>query len=123
MTALSDAALEESAIDRNEFGVLRALASPKQWHQQALATHLGIDTTTMVALIDALETRGALTRRPDPADRRRNVIELTPDGRTLCARAEAAYADAEERFLAPLGSKESTRFRAALRTLATRDLA
>lgn len=121
MVAVSSTALEPLGVGRSEFAVLRALAAHEPLSQQTLAAHLGIDPTTMVALIDALQSRSILTRRPDPADRRRNAIQLTEAGRTLCQDAEAAYAEAEGRFLAPLGEAEALRFRCSLETLLGQD--
>lgn len=120
LVARADDALGPLGVDRKEFGVLRMLDDGPPLSQQELATRLAVDPTTMVAVIDALEAKGALTRRPDPADRRRNAIELTASGRTTCRAAAAAYAAAEEEFLAPLGRAEAERFREALRTLLAR---
>lgn len=115
--ALADAALGPLGVDRKEFGVLRALAASGAVSQQALAASVGIDPTTMVAVIDALERVGRVARRPDAADRRRNLVDLTDAGRTTLHAAAAAYAAAEAAFLAPLASAEATQLRRALRAV------
>lgn len=117
LSMLADAALEPLGIDRKEFGVLRILAFSGPLSQQGVAAHAEIDPTTMVALIDSLESKGILTRKPDAADRRRNSIELTAAGSTRWTEAERAYADAEAEFLAPLSADEADRLRRALRKL------
>ncbi|CAM5425232.1 DNA-binding MarR family transcriptional regulator OS=Leifsonia shinshuensis OX=150026 GN=HNR13_000526 PE=4 SV=1 [Leifsonia shinshuensis] len=117
LLALADAAIEPLGLERREFGVLRALAAREPLSQQALAGDLGVDPTTMVAVIDALEDKGIVTRRPDPADRRRNAIELTEAGRATNRDAEAAYRAAEAEFLAPLGGAEAAAFSASLRAV------
>ncbi|WP_295121864.1 MarR family winged helix-turn-helix transcriptional regulator [uncultured Leifsonia sp.] len=114
---LSDEALAPSGFDRREYAVLRALIPHEPLSQQALAALLGVDQTTMVAVIDSLEAKQAVTRRPDPADRRRNAIEATPAGRAAFRRAEHDFLAAERAFLAPLGDAGAERFRAALHTL------
>ncbi len=116
LTELSDDALEPSGLDRREYAVLRVLVEHEPLSQQALAALLGVDQTTMVAIIDSLEAKAIVTRRPDPSDRRRNAIEVTPDGRATFRHASAAYTSAEAAFLAPLGT-EAERFRASLRLL------
>jgi DNA-binding MarR family transcriptional regulator len=118
LTELVDAALQPCGIDRKEFAVLRALAVAEPLSQQGLAGILGIDPTTMVAVIDALEAQGIVSRTPDPRDRRRNAIGLTPSGRATYRTAETAYAGAETEFLAPLADDATDRFRDALRALA-----
>ncbi|MBY8877227.1 MarR family winged helix-turn-helix transcriptional regulator [Actinacidiphila acidipaludis] len=117
LTALTDAALAPLGIDSKDFGVLRVLVGRAPMSQQEAAAKLGVDRTTMVALIDAFEARGAVTRRPDPNDRRRNAIELTERGLALYRKADAAYVAAEGRFLAPLDPAVATQLRQALRTV------
>ncbi|GAB6899101.1 MarR family winged helix-turn-helix transcriptional regulator [Kineosporia succinea] len=74
LTAATDTALEPYGIDSKDFGALRVLAHREPASQLQVARTLGIDRTTMVALLDALERKGVVARRPDPADRRRNVV-------------------------------------------------
>ncbi|WP_243061802.1 MarR family winged helix-turn-helix transcriptional regulator [Humibacter sp. RRB41] len=123
LSAQADAALEPLGIDRAEFGVLWVLARSEPLSQQGIAANAGVDATTMVALIDALEAKGMLTRRPDPGDRRRNLIELTAAGQATCREAEVAHTAAEEQFLAPLSSTQATQFRRMLRALLESDAA
>jgi len=123
LSAQADAALEPLGIDRAEFGVLWVLARSEPLSQQGIAANAGVDATTMVALIDALEAKGMLTRRPDPGDRRRNLIELTAAGQATCREAEVAHTAAEEQFLAPLSGTQATQFRRMLRALLESDAA
>jgi DNA-binding MarR family transcriptional regulator len=89
--------------------------------QQHAAARLGVDRTTMVGFLDALEGRGLVARRPDPGDRRRNVVVLTGHGTDTLRRATAASDEAERRFLAPLAAADAARFRAALKDVAFYD--
>lgn len=114
---LADDALDPTGLDRREYAVLRVLIANEPLSQQALAALLGVDQTTMVAVIDSLEAKAAVTRRPDPADRRRNAVQVTPEGHAAFRRALAAYTAAEADFLAPLGAADAERFRAALHLL------
>lgn len=76
-------ALAEHGLATSDHGVLVALADFGALSQQQLADRLGADKSHVVRLIDQLEQRGLITRSPDPTDRRRHRIELTPAGRTL----------------------------------------
>jgi DNA-binding MarR family transcriptional regulator len=40
-------------------------------------------------MIDDLEDRGLVERRPHPSDRRAKLVELTPAGREIAAQANA----------------------------------
>ncbi|SEP03972.1 DNA-binding transcriptional regulator, MarR family [Amycolatopsis saalfeldensis] len=116
-TALTDAALAPFGIDGKDLGALRVLAHRDPTSQLQVAQTLGVDRTTMVALLDALEDKGIIRRQPDPADRRRNVVELTEQGSEAYDAAEAAYQEAEKTFLAALSPSAGAQFRRALRTL------
>jgi DNA-binding MarR family transcriptional regulator len=63
--------------------LLRHVAIAGGRSQQALGEAVQIPPSRMVALVDALEQRGLLRRRPDPNDRRVRTLHLTRDGRRL----------------------------------------
>jgi DNA-binding MarR family transcriptional regulator len=102
LAELTAEALAPFDISGRELAVLLVLASQEPTSQQQAARRLGIDRTTMVAFVDVLEDKGLVARRPDPDDRRRNVVALTTAGHDTLHRATRASDDAERRFLAPL---------------------
>ena len=108
--------LASVGIGGRELGVLLLLDDEDAASQQQVAARLRVDRTTMVGLLDGLEAKGLVARRADAADRRRNVLELTKDGRTVLAQAVHASDEAERQLLAELDDDES----AQLRTLLTR---
>lgn len=57
--------------------------------QRQLAAACGVTEQTMSRVVARLERTGYVSRRADPVDRRRHVIDITPAG----ARALAACAD------------------------------
>lgn len=103
-------------VSGRELGVLLLLQGSEATSQQQAAGRLGVDRTTMVGVIDALEAKGLVARRPDAGDRRRNVLELTEDGQAALELAVSASDVAERQLLARLDDAES----AQLRTLLTR---
>jgi DNA-binding MarR family transcriptional regulator len=118
LAELNAAALAPFGITGRQLAVLLAIDAQAPLSQQEAAHRLGVDRTTMVALIDELEGKGLVQRRQDPADRRKNVVAFTPAGRATLKKAFAAGADAERRFLAPLTGDQSDQVREALRALA-----
>ena len=111
-------ALEPLGLDGRDLAVLAVLAADVPLSQQEAADLLGVDRSTMVSLVDSLEARTLARRRRSPADRRKNIVQLTERGRTLLRRAERVREDAERRFLAPLPATEADALLRALRTLA-----
>ena len=61
--------------------------------QAELAQRAGVGDAGASRIVSRLAARGLLTATPDPANRRRSVVSLTPDGRRLLTRA-SAYLDA-----------------------------
>lgn len=114
LAELTAAALEPFGLTGRELAVLTVLASSEPTSQQQAAQRLGVDRTTMVALVDVLEDKGLVQRHAHAEDRRRNVVELTEKGRGTLHEAGKAAQEAESRFLAPLSSKDAQRLKAAL---------
>src|SRR3954471_23522374 len=75
------AALESIGLTPASFGLLNVLGAREGAMQQELGAAMGIDPSTMVALIDALERDGLAKRKPHPRDRRARVVSITPKGR------------------------------------------
>ena len=117
LAELTTAALAPYGVNGRELAVLLVLAGREPASQQAAAARLGIDRTTMVALLDTLEDKGLVTRHPDPGDRRKNVVDLTAVGQDTLRRATQAGDDAQRRFLAPLPEPDAERLINALSTL------
>jgi DNA-binding MarR family transcriptional regulator len=74
--------------------------------QVDLAATLGTDRATMMAMIDRLELRGFLARRRSVADRRRQELNLTPDGEAILVRAQRTIADHERHFTSRFTAEE-----------------
>jgi DNA-binding MarR family transcriptional regulator len=97
-----------------ETGLLLRIARTPGQSQQALADALGTPPTRLVAMLDGLESRGAIERRRNPADRRFNAVYLTDDGEEL-RRAIARVATAHERDItAALDDNERAQLRGLL---------
>ncbi|MFF0860663.1 MarR family winged helix-turn-helix transcriptional regulator [Nonomuraea sp. NPDC003560] len=107
-------ALAPYGIDGRELGVLSVIDAPEPLSQQEAAQRLGIDRTTMVAMVDALEGKRLVARRPHPGDRRKNAVELTEHGRETMRLAVPAVEEAERAFLSALPEDERRLFHAAL---------
>jgi DNA-binding MarR family transcriptional regulator len=113
----TQAALADLGMTGRDLGVLRVIAGGEAESQQEVAAVLGVDRTSMVALLDALERRGIVARRASERDRRRNVVELTDDGWDVFRRAENRYGEAERAFTSILGDAGAAGLRRTLRTV------
>ncbi len=80
-------ALAPFDINARDLGVLLLIDSSEPASQHQIAQRLGVDRTTIVAIIDALEAKGIIARHPDTEDRRRHVVGLTPAGQDILRQA------------------------------------
>jgi DNA-binding MarR family transcriptional regulator len=108
--SLQHPALAPLKLDGRLLAVLVLIGEEGPALQQRLAARLGVDRTTMVALVDALETRGLVARRRDAADRRGHLVGLTAAGQKVLARGLRASDDVERRYLAPLSDDDKVTF-------------
>jgi DNA-binding MarR family transcriptional regulator len=113
----TDEALQPFDVTARDLGALRVIAAGDRTSQQDVASTLGVDRTSMVALLDVLEAKEIISRRPSELDRRRNLVELTEFGREQFTRAEAAALEAETTITAQLGDAGAAQLRASLRAL------
>jgi DNA-binding MarR family transcriptional regulator len=84
------------------YATLAALEEFGPDSQSGLSDRTGIYRSDLVATINELTARGLVVRATDPADRRRNAITLTDEGRRHLKQLDLLIADAEAEFLAPL---------------------
>ena len=99
------AALSENA-HRQHYAVLSALAEFGPASQAELGRRCSIDRSDMVALVNELTAREQVERTPDPADRRRNVVTLTPGGIRRLRQLDKVVGEVQAELLAPLSTGE-----------------
>src|SRR5918995_512683 len=99
-------ALQSIGLTPALFGVLNVLGAREGAIQQEIGSAMGIDPSTMVSLIDQLETAGLAKRRPHPTDRRAREVAITPKGRQLLERARRMAVQVEDEVLRGLTAAE-----------------
>jgi DNA-binding MarR family transcriptional regulator len=82
---------------------------------QALRTRLGLDSGYLSRLLRRLEGDGLVAVEPDPADRRRRQVSLTPAGLRRFAELERRSDDQARRLVDPLTPRQRDRLARALR--------
>jgi DNA-binding MarR family transcriptional regulator len=119
LAEIAEPLVSPHGVGGRELGVMLVLDQPAALSQQEAASRLGIDRTTMVAMVDALESKGLVRRRPAPDDRRRNLVELTPAGAQALRLGSEATDVAERELLSGLTDAEAAAFRDALHRVVT----
>ena len=88
LVAAEEPVLRAHQVSMWGYVVLNALAeqpvrTPSIRTQAALAQSIGADKSRIIGVLDELQQRGLIERRPDPADRRVHLLALTEAGRRL----------------------------------------
>lgn len=107
--------LETVGLTPAQFALLNVLGVRRGANQQELGAAMAIDRSTMVSLIDQLESAGLATRRPSETDRRARVIAITPKGRRLLKRSREMIVETEDELLVGLTPGERTELFSLLR--------
>jgi DNA-binding MarR family transcriptional regulator len=94
-------------VSAPQYGVMRMLACRPATIKE-LSDTLRLAPSTLVPVIDRLESEGLVVRRKDPGDRRRTPLDLTEAARAMLARVPPAHeSDSLYRALRDLGPARS----------------
>ena len=90
-----------------DFSVLSLVTHNPGITSRQLCTTLGILPPNLVGMINALEKRALIMRKPHPTDGRAMGLHLTPSGRKLVRDAERTAAELEAQAASRLSATES----------------
>jgi MarR family transcriptional regulator for hemolysin len=74
---------DKVGVTMAQWRVINTLTSQNGTTQREIADKLGLDTSSLIPLIDRLEAKELVQRKPDPSDRRINRLYLTTRAEVL----------------------------------------
>ena len=98
-----------SELTPGQFGVLVVIDANPGLTQTQLGNALGIDRSTVVAVIDRLESRGLVARQPSPNDRRSHALHLSGSGKATLRRLTERVRAHESEIARHLSTDEQAR--------------
>jgi MarR family transcriptional regulator, lower aerobic nicotinate degradation pathway regulator len=98
--------LASAGARRHHYALLTTLDEVGQGSQAELSDCSAVDRGDLVLTIDELVEHGLVERRPDPTDRRRNVVVITPAGRRRLRKLDRLVARIQNQLLAALSVDE-----------------
>jgi len=113
---VEDDAAAAAGITMWQYAILSVVAEVPGLNQGEVATRLGYSKNRIVADLDLLEERELLTRTPG-ADRRANVLRVTPAGRRLRRHVRTAIRRGEDQLLRDLPDEQRCALASATRTI------
>lgn len=96
------------------FRVLNVVDVAEGQSQQAIGEAIEAPASRMVAIVDELERRGLVERRPHPSDRRIRALYMTGKGRRLLARGRKIASEHEQELTRGLSDADRKRLIALL---------
>jgi DNA-binding MarR family transcriptional regulator len=109
--------LEHYDLTLAQFGVLAQLQAAPHISQQMLADRRFVTKGNMVGLLNRLECRKLVERRPDPQDGRTHVVSLTEQGAALAARVVPEHEALVAECMALIAPEDQRTLHQLLRTL------
>jgi DNA-binding MarR family transcriptional regulator len=100
-----------SALDLHPplFRVMNVVDAYEGHSQQAIGEAIQAPASRMVSIVDELERRSLIERRPDPGDRRIRALYLTADGRKLLTRARRIAHEHEDEIMRGINASDRKR--------------
>jgi len=111
------AAMAKLDLTQKQTGVLWLIGANGGISQVTLASELGMDRASMMAIIDRLADRQLLVRERSNLDGRRQELYLTPKGQKVLAQSKAAVADHEKWIAQHFDKNEMAQFLSLLRRI------
>ena len=109
------AALGEDGLAPRVFSALALVVQHPNITQSAVAQHLGIERSGLVAIVDELESQDLVIRGPVPGDRRAYALTPTKKGLKTFDAANAAIKRHEDKLFAEFSSEEKETLTVLLR--------
>jgi DNA-binding MarR family transcriptional regulator len=98
--------LEALKLTPAHAGLLRLIAASAGASQQEIALRLGMFPSRMVGLVDELQDRRLLERKPSPHDRRTYWLRLTAEGQRIFKAIGRVARDHEDALLSALSKAQ-----------------
>lgn len=100
---------EECGVDLTavQYAALAAIGSHPGIDATRLSELIYFDRSTIGDVLDRIEAKGWIVRKPSSHDRRVKVVELAPSGRATLRAVEPAIRRVQQRLVAPLTARET----------------
>jgi len=112
------ASYEETGLHPYHYAIMLVLDEGSADTQGSIADALGYDRGQLVGLLDELQDQGLVERQRDPNDRRRHLVQMTPEWTKALRRLRGLAQRNEDEFLDPLTEEERAQLHTLLMKLA-----
>lgn len=110
MKGFAHTQIKKSGINDTECMICSYIYSHENCSQDDVSKGLCMDKTTVTKAMQALENKGVLSRFPDKMDKRRNVLNLTTEGKEKCSRILHIHDEWVSKVMEELNEEEQKQF-------------
>ena len=118
ISRIYDEALRSAGLNSGQFSLMTMLTALESCSLSRAADGLGLDRTTLNAVLKPLERDGLVRSVKDPADARVRRLALTSAGKARLAEAEPLWRAAQTKIEAKLEGRCADALRSYLHTIA-----
>ncbi|SEM56244.1 MarR family winged helix-turn-helix transcriptional regulator [Streptacidiphilus jiangxiensis] len=112
-----DDMLRESGVTTMQYTALTVLAHRDGISAAQLARDSFVTPQSMADMLRLLDSRGLISRRPNPESKRELLVHITDEGRELLTTYADAAAAIENRMTDGLSARQVTEFRTAIHAM------
>ncbi|NIZ93013.1 MarR family winged helix-turn-helix transcriptional regulator [Kineococcus rubinsiae] len=112
----------QNGVPKAAYPILAVLQAAGPLSQAEVGRRLRIDRKDLSGHSTRLEQLGFVTRRADPGDARRNLLENTSEGSALLERLDPDFVAAQDELLARLSTAERRTLRNLLELITVEDV-
>jgi MarR family 2-MHQ and catechol resistance regulon transcriptional repressor len=114
---IAESSVAEAGLCLSDFAALEALMHKGPLTITEIQAKVLLASGSMTAAVDRLESKGLVTRRATPSDRRAKVLELTKEGKRVVEAAFRRHAAELEAAMAVLNDTERLQLHGLLKKL------
>jgi DNA-binding MarR family transcriptional regulator/N-acetylglutamate synthase-like GNAT family acetyltransferase len=107
----------QSSLSLSEARVLYELANRENPSAKAIGSELGLDPGYLSRIVQKIEADGLISRKPEPADRRRHRLTLTAKGRQTYSKLDRGSQEQVAGMLSLLSEGDRQRLTGAMATI------
>jgi DNA-binding MarR family transcriptional regulator len=98
--------MSEVELEPRQYALMRAIDAAEGRSQNEVGDVLRIPPSSMVGVVDLLEERGLVERRPHPTDRRARLLYITAHGKKVLAKGTELAVSLEQAVCHGLSERE-----------------
>ncbi|MEV6931534.1 MarR family winged helix-turn-helix transcriptional regulator [Dactylosporangium sp. NPDC051485] len=110
--------VQQLGLTPPDVGLLRMIAGQPGRSQQSVAVDLGVVPSRVVALVDNLDRKGLVERRPGETDRRHHALHLTAEGEQVMMEMRTIGSAHDDDICAALNGEERVQLAGLLQRIA-----